>query len=83
MTLPSPPSPALILTADGLSADARQVRVATQNGRVTCAALPFPRRKERLRDLAATVVAADHVDNEIEVREIAARSAWAAANSAP
>ena len=62
----------LLLTADGLSAGARQVKVTTQSGRVTLrGTVASKEERKQVGELAATVVAADHVDNQIEVREIA------------
>ena len=62
----------VILAADGLSAGARQVEVTTQSGRVTLrGTVASKEEKKKVGDLAATVVAANHVDNQIEVREIA------------
>ena len=62
----------VILAADGLSAGARQVQVTTQSGRVTLrGTVASKEEKKKVGDLAATVVATDHVDNQIEVREIA------------
>jgi sporulation protein YlmC with PRC-barrel domain len=63
----------LILAADGLSADARAVQVTAQSGRVTLrGTASSDKEKKQLGDLAATVVPADHVDNQIEVRDIGA-----------
>jgi len=61
----------LILTTDGLSMGAREVRVTTQSGRVTLRGIvSSEREKKQVGDLAATVVEADHVDNQIEVRDM-------------
>jgi sporulation protein YlmC with PRC-barrel domain len=63
----------LIQAADGLSANARSnVQAATQAGRVTLkGTVDSEKEKRQVGDLAATVVPSDHVDNQIEVKEIA------------
>ncbi len=63
----------LIRATDGLSPDARQVQITTQSGRVTLKGLAASEKeKKQLGELAATVVSADHVDNQIEVKNIGA-----------
>ena len=65
----------LIRTTAGLSADARNVQVTTQEGRVTLRGVADSyMEKEQVGDLAATVVACDHVGNQIEVKNIGASS---------
>jgi sporulation protein YlmC with PRC-barrel domain len=60
-----------IMAFDGLSADARKVQVTAQNGRVTLRGTADSlKEKEQLGDLAATEVASDHVDNQMEVKSI-------------
>lgn len=63
----------LILAANGLSPDARRVEVTSKDGRVTLRGLAASEKeKKQLGELAATVVAAGRVDNQIEVKNIGA-----------
>jgi len=63
----------LIMATDGLSVNARSAQVSTQSGRVTLrGTADSDREKKQLGDIAASVVTADHVDNQIEVRDIGA-----------
>jgi sporulation protein YlmC with PRC-barrel domain len=63
----------LIQVAASLSADARNVRVTTQSGRVTLSGTADSQKeKSQLGDLAASVVPANHVTNNIEVKDIGA-----------
>jgi osmotically-inducible protein OsmY len=65
----------IILATDGLSMGARGVQVTTQSGRVTLrGTASSEHEKKQLGDIAATVVAADHVDNQIEVRDFTSLS---------
>jgi sporulation protein YlmC with PRC-barrel domain len=61
-----------ILATDGLSMDARHVVVNTRMARVTLRGIAdSAREKHQIGDIAASVVPADHVDNQIEVRVFA------------
>jgi sporulation protein YlmC with PRC-barrel domain len=61
-----------ILATDGLSMDARHVLVTARTGHVTLHGLAdSDREKQQLGNIAASVVPADHVDNQIEVRVFA------------
>jgi hypothetical protein len=58
-----------ILVTDGLSMDARHVQVITQKGRVTLRGMAdSEKEKQQMGAIAASVVPADHVDNQIEVK---------------
>jgi len=61
----------LIQTTDGLSSDARRIQISTQSGRVTLrGTADSVKEKNQLVELAASVVQADHVINQIEVKEL-------------
>jgi len=65
-----------ILDADGLSMDARAVKVITANGRVTLRGkVANSEEKRRMGEIAARVVPAENVDNQLEVKENAASAA--------
>jgi sporulation protein YlmC with PRC-barrel domain len=66
-----------ILASDGLSVNARAVKVTTVNGNVTLrGTVDNPEEKRRIGEIAALVVPADRVNNELQVKETA-RSASA------
>ena len=65
-----------ILDADGLSLDARAVKVITLNGRVTLrGTVATSDEKRRMGEIAARIVPAANVDNQLEVKENAASAA--------
>jgi sporulation protein YlmC with PRC-barrel domain len=65
-----------ILDTDGLSMDARAVKITTVNGRVTLRGMAAsPDEKRRMGEIAARVVPAADVDNQLEVKETAASAA--------
>jgi sporulation protein YlmC with PRC-barrel domain len=61
-----------ILDTDGLSVDARAVKVTTLNGLVTLrGTVADSSEKRRLGDIAARVVPASKVDNQLQIKETA------------
>jgi sporulation protein YlmC with PRC-barrel domain len=65
-----------ILNTDGLSVDARAVKISTVNGRVTLRGMvASPDEKRRMGEIAAKVVPAANVDNQLEVKETTASAA--------
>ena len=65
-----------ILDTDGLSVDARAVKIITINGRVTLRGMVAnPDEKRRMGEIAARVVPAANVDNQLEVKDTTASAA--------
>jgi predicted regulator of Ras-like GTPase activity (Roadblock/LC7/MglB family) len=59
----------LIQRTEGLSANARAVVITTKDGRVTLqGTVDSEKEKNQLGELAANVVSADHVNNQIQVK---------------
>lgn len=61
-----------ILAAPDLSADARRVQVSTHSGRVTLRGIADSlKEKQRLSEIAATIVPKDHIDSQVQVKALA------------